>query len=345
MKTPVRGGRSDPTPSEASAEVEALRDSEAPLPSPNDQQAPGGLPDGAGTTYHEILDNVADGVYFADRERRITFWNRAATEISGHPRESVVGRQCLQGPLQHVDMEGRRLCQTAACPLSFVLADGQPRQADVLLRHRDGHRVPVRVSVRPIRSRAGDVIGAVETFTDLTALLAVERRAAELERLAFIDALTGLGNRQFGERQLESSLAELDRHDRPFGLLLLDVDHFKAVNDTWGHDTGDAVLRAIGRTLSGAARTEDFVARWGGEEFLALVRESEVTGLTSAGERIRRMVAAAIVSIPGSEISVTVSIGGTIARAAETATQLLRRADALLYRSKERGRNQVTVSQ
>ena len=344
MGIPVGGGRSDSTPNEASAEVEALRDSEAPPPSPNDQQAPGGLPDGARTTYHEILDNVADGVYFADRERRITFWNRAATEISGHPRESVVGRQCSQGPLQHVDMEGRRLCQTDACPLSCVLADGQPRQADILLHHRDGHRVPVRVSVRPILSQTGEVTGAVETFTDITALLAVERRAAELERMAFIDSLTGLGNRQFGERQLESALSELDRHGRTFGLLLLDIDDFKSVNDSWGHETGDAVLRAVGRTLSGAARTEDFTARWGGEEFLILVRESEIPGLGSAGERIRRMVAAASVSLPGAEIGVTVSIGGTIARPGETAAELLRRADALLYRSKERGRNRVTVA-
>src|SRR5512139_969437 len=93
-----------------------------------------GASDEARPAHEEILDSVADGVYFVDRERRITFWNRAATEISGHRREDVVGHTCPTGPLQHVDMEGRRLCQTA-CPLTYVLADGQPRQADVLLRH------------------------------------------------------------------------------------------------------------------------------------------------------------------------------------------------------------------
>ncbi len=333
---------SAPVPSEAVSEAEALHELETPLPR-DDQQAPGTQAGEARPAHLEILDNVADGVYFVDRDRRITFWNRAATEISGHPRESVVGQTCPQGPLQHVDMEGHRLCQTA-CPLSYVLEDGQPRQADILLRHHDGHRVPVRVSVRPIRSETGEVTGAVETFTDITPLLALERRAAELERLTFIDALTGLGNRRFGERQLESAISELDRHARDFGLLLLDIDNFKSVNDTWGHETGDAVLRAIGRTLSGAARTEDFIARWGGEEFVALVRESEIAGLTAAGERLRRMVAATSVSLPGAEVGVTVSVGGTLARAAETGAELLRRADVLLYRSKERGRNQVTVA-
>ncbi len=294
-------------------------------------------------TYEEILENVSDGVYFVDRERRITYWNRAASEISGHARERVVGQTCPSGPLQHVDMEGHRLCQTA-CPLSFVIADGKPRQANILLRHRDGHRVPVHVSVRPIRAQGGEITGAVETFTDITPLIAAERRAAELERLAFIDVLTGLGSRQFGERQLDSALSELDRHGRGFGLLLLDLDDFKRVNDTWGHEAGDAVLRAIGRTLLGGARAEDFVARWGGEEFLVLVRESSVPGVSSAGERIRRMGAAASMNVPGYEVGITVSVGGTLARPGETAAELLRRADGLLYASKQRGRNCVTVA-
>ncbi len=312
----------------------------------------GALPDESHATYRQILENVADGVYFVDRERRITYWNRAATEISGHAREAVLGLRCPEGPLQHVDMDGHRLCQ-GACPLTFVLGDGQPRQADILLRHRDGHRVPVRVSVRPIRSADGLITGAVETFTDISPLIAAQRRAAQLQRLAFIDTLTGLGNRQFGERQLESALAELDRYGRQFGLLLLDIDDFKHVNDTWGHETGDTVLRALGRTLAGAARAEDFIARWGGEEFLVLVRESEPRGLGAAGERIRRMVAETRVSALGpdiagqaapTEIGVTVSVGGTIARTAESQLELLRRADVLLYRSKERGRNRVTVA-
>ncbi len=337
-----RPGSSESPPDTAPAEADSRHEPGA-SPSADSPPERADVADPSPATWHELLDSVADGVYFVDRERRITFWNRAATEISGHPKESVVGHTCPTGPLQHVDWEGRRLCQTA-CPLTDVLADGQPRQADVLLRHRDGHRVPVRVSVRPIRSPDGELTGAIETFTDITPLLAVERRAAELQRLAFIDPLTGLGNRPFGERQLEGALSELDRYGRTFGLLLLDIDHFKNVNDTWGHATGDAVLRVVGRTLSGAARTEDFVARWGGEEFLVLVRESAIPGLGAAGERIRRMVAAASVSLPAAEIGVTVSIGGTISRPDESAAELLSRADALLYRSKERGRNRVTVA-
>jgi diguanylate cyclase (GGDEF)-like protein/PAS domain S-box-containing protein len=295
-------------------------------------------------SYREILENVAEGVYFVDRDRRITFWNRAATEISGHPPETVVGHRCPNGPLQHIDGEGQLLCETG-CPLSCTLADGNPRKADVFLRHRDGHRVPVRVAVRPIRSKAGEVIGAVETFTDLTPLREATRRAAQLERLAFIDVLTGIGNRQFAERQLESYLSQQDRHGRGFGLLLLDIDGFKAINDTHGHEAGDAVLRMLGRTLAAAARAEDFVARWGGDEFLVLVREGTAANLEAAGQRIRRMTAASAVTVNGTEIRVTVSIGGVVAKPGESAPDLLRRADTLLYQSKGEGRDRLTVSE
>jgi len=293
--------------------------------------------------YREILDGVADGVYFVDRERRITYWNRAAAEISGHKEADVLGIPCPDGGLEHVDAAGNRMCHTA-CPLTAVLQDGQPRQEDAFLHHADGHRVPVRICVRPIRSPTGEVVGAVETFTDTSSLLEAQRRAAELERLAFIDPLTGLANRRFAEHELASSVAERARHGRMFGVLLLDIDQFKRVNDEHGHQVGDAALRMLGRTLAGSARSDDFVARWGGEEFLVLVREYELERLHTAAERIRRMVETSTLPLGGGRIvALTVSIGGCLSRSDDGPADLLGRADALLYESKAAGRNRVTT--
>lgn len=293
--------------------------------------------------HRDILDSVADGVYFVDRDRRITFWNRAAAEISGHRDEDVLGKCCPEGGLQHVDAEGRLMCHDA-CPLSAVLRDGAPRRELAFLKHRDGHRVPVRVTARPLRSESGEIVGVVETFTDITHELAVQRRNADLERLAFIDPLTELGNRRFAEHQIEGALAERARHGRRVGLLLVDVDHFKAVNDRWGHQAGDAALRSLARTLTASARTLDFVARWGGEEFLVLVRDADAAGLTAAAERLRRMVEGASVRLDGHEASLTVSVGATLACAGDTASDWLARADAALYESKARGRNRITFA-
>ncbi|HXY40238.1 MAG TPA: diguanylate cyclase [Vicinamibacteria bacterium] len=294
--------------------------------------------------YRKVLDGVADGVYFVDRERRITYWNRAAAEISGHKEANVLGIPCPDGGLEHVDAAGNRMCH-AACPLTAVLQDGRPREEDAFLHHADGHRVPVHICVRPILSPTGEIVGAVETFTDTSVLLEAQRRSAELERLAFIDPLTGLANRRFAEHELASSVAERARHGRMFGVLLLDVDQFKRVNDEHGHQVGDAALSMLGRTLAGCARTDEFVARWGGEEFLVLIREYEMQRLRAAGERIRRMVAASTLSLGGGRtVALTVSIGGCLSRSDDSPADLLRRADALLYESKAAGRNRVTIA-
>jgi diguanylate cyclase (GGDEF)-like protein/PAS domain S-box-containing protein len=293
--------------------------------------------------YREILDSVADGVYFVDRERRITFWNRAAAEISGHSDQDVLGKLCPEGAIQHVDANGQPMCHEY-CPLTAVLKDGQARQEEAYLHHRDGHRVPVRVRVRPLRSETGQVIGAVETFTDISNEIESQRRAADLERQAFIDVLTGLGNRRFAEHQIERALAEQARHGRRFGLLMVDVDHFKTLNDRWGHASGDAALRGLARTFSAAARSEDFVSRWGGEEFLVLVRHDELRGVTAAAERLRRMVQASSVRLGETSVHLTVSVGATLSREGEDATALVARADALCYQSKRDGRNRVTSS-
>ncbi len=266
--------------------------------------------------YRDILENVSEGVYFVDRHRRITFWNDAASEITGYSPDALLGRECPSGPLRHVDDEGRPLCRDG-CPLTSVLRDGSPRKATVFLQHRDGHRLPVRVSVRPIRDASGKITGAVETFADDSALVDSRRRASEMERLAFADMLTGLGNRRFAEQQLSRQAAAFERHGRPFGLLLIDIDHFKKVNDVWGHEVGDAVLAAVGRTLAGIIRGDDFVGRWGGEEFLALVTEADEARLVAAAERCRRMVEGCSLQHASASLSVTVSLGGALARCGE----------------------------
>ena len=293
--------------------------------------------------YRDILDNVSEGVYFVDRQRRITFWNDAASEITGHPREALLGGECPEGPLRHVDDEGRALCRTG-CPLKKVLQDGTPRKAAVFLQHRDGHRLPVRVSVRPIRGASGAITGAVETFSDDSALVDSRRRASELEKLAFADTLTGLGNRRFAEQQLLRQMVAFQRHGRPFGVLLLDIDHFKKVNDTWGHAAGDAVLAAVGRTVAGTVRGDDFVGRWGGEEFLAIVTEADEQRLVNAGERCRRMVNGCVLQHESTSLSVTVSIGGALVRPGDDLRSLVKRADDLLYRSKSGGRNRLSIA-
>jgi diguanylate cyclase (GGDEF)-like protein/PAS domain S-box-containing protein len=288
--------------------------------------------------YKDLLDHMSDGVYFVDRDRRILYWNEGAFRLTGYTAEELVGRCCQDDTLCHVDANGRRLCQDG-CPLTASVNDGGAHEAQVFLRHKQGRRVPVSVRVQPIRAEDGSVIGAVEIFSDDTAQHAERRKTAEMERLAFLDQVTQLPNRRYAEMSLQTALSEYQVHKDPFGVLVIDLDRFKAINDGFGHATGDRALQEVAKTLTGALRATDIVGRWGGDEFIAVVRHVNSETLKGLAERCCVLVAQT--TIPRSErsaVSMSVSIGGTLALPDDTVEGLIKRADELMYRSKTSGR-------
>lgn len=177
----------------------------------------------------------------------------------------------------------------------------------------------------------------------------VEERTAELEsanenlrNLAWRDSLTGLPNRLAGMDRLEAEFARLSRSDAASSVLMLDVDLFKPINDTYGHGVGDDVLRHIASLIKSSLRTGDFVARFGGEEFMALLPDTDLEGARIVAEKIRE----AIQDNPQSTVgAVTISIGATLASAADAEMDVaVRRADGALYEAKRSGRNRVVVA-
>jgi diguanylate cyclase (GGDEF)-like protein/PAS domain S-box-containing protein len=293
------------------------------------------------TFYRQLVDNLEEGVYFVDRERRITYWNRGAEQLTGFPRDEVEGRHCSDNILMHVDEDGRQLCDVG-CPVQRVIADGAECVAQAFLHHRAGHRVPVRIRAAPIRDDSGRIVGAVETFSDNSVERAARQQAETLERLALLDALTGIGNRRYLESRLRAKLDQTQRYGWPLGVVFVDVDHFKHVNVPHGHAVGDEVLRAVARTMEGGARSFDAVGRWGGEEFVAALTSVEPPEAVAAGERLRTLVASTRVPAGSRHLHVTVSVGVTCARLDDTLESLLTRADRLMYASKAAGRNRVT---
>lgn len=296
-------------------------------------------------SFHEkLLDSLYDGVYFVDQNRRITYWNHGAETLTGYSASEAVGKNCFDNILEHVDEKGCALCLNG-CPLAKTIGDGQRREAEVYLRHKAGHRVPVSVRVAPLRDAAGLIVGAVEIFTDVTEKKKIERRVGELETLAFYDPLTGLLNRRFVELKLKQAILEHEELGRNYGILMIDVDRFKQLNDTAGHDAGDAVLGAVSGTLLHSLRAVDIVGRWGGDEFLVLLADATPAPLLDLAERCRKLVAESSVTILGRRLAVTVSIGGTLIHRSDSAASALRRADQLMYRSKAAGRNRSSVDQ
>jgi len=293
--------------------------------------------------HRTVLDHVSDGVYFVDPDLKITFWNKAAETITGFRAEEVVGRHCPDDILRHVDATGLKLC-LLGCPVSATLRDGQPREAMVFLHHKSGFRVPVEVRVMPVQDDTGRVIGAVETFRDNRHEMALLDRLAILEENTMIDPLTKLANRRAAEEEIVAKMDEYRRRGRSFGLLMVDVDLFKNVNDTRGHVAGDRLLTVIGTTLRHASRSYDLPARWGGEEFLVIAPDLEPTPLQTLCERHRVLVASSGIDLPDGRLAATVSIGGTLVRPDDQRDSLIERADAAMYESKKAGRNRVTIA-
>ena len=292
--------------------------------------------------YKRILDHLYDGVYFVDRDRLITYWNQGAERISGYSSRDVLHSRCYDNVLMHVDANGQQLCFDG-CPLMQTIEDGQERQVDAFLHHHDGHRVPVSIRVSPMRNEQGDIVGAVEVFNDNSAQLSALEQISEWQQAALIDALTGCGNRRYTTLKLQSALLEYQSLGSPLGVLFADIDHFKRVNDTYGHETGDQVLHMVAQTLMRNVQPYDFVGRWGGEEFVLLLPRVGRAGLLQVAERLRLLVEHSQLNHAGGSLQVTLSLGGTLARPEDTLETLIARADAKMYESKAAGRNRVTL--
>lgn len=190
-----------------------------------------------------------------------------------------------------------------------------------------------------------ELLGLALLAVALVFFLKADRLQAELARLAVTDPLTGLANRRrFGE-VLRGEIERSRRSHDPFALIMLDIDHFKTVNDTYGHNVGDKVIAAIADELGKSLREIDTVGRLGGEEFAAILPETGLEGALAAAERVRLAIAARpMTAEDGSSFHITISIGVTVGgEPADDQEEILRRADSTLYASKHGGRNKVTA--
>jgi diguanylate cyclase (GGDEF)-like protein/PAS domain S-box-containing protein len=299
-------------------------------------------PEGSSSLQKQLCDNLFDGVYFVDRDRKIAYWNRGAEELTGYTSEEVVGSRCFDNLLMHVDDSGCQLCH-GGCPLAATIDDGKRRDAEVYLRHKLGHRVPVSVRVAPIKDNDGVIVGAVEVFSDITSKKTIERRAHDLESEAYLDPLTGLSNRRHITMAVTHAMQEMDEFGTRAGLLVIDVDEFKEVNDKFGHSAGDEVLKTVAETLSHALRPQDLLGRWGGDEFLVLARGVDIETLKKLAERCRKMIEVSAVTAGGNRIGTTVSIGGALLDRGKPAQWAFDLADGFLYACKASRRNQCII--
>lgn len=292
--------------------------------------------------YRSVLENVPVGVYLTDLKRQIAFWNTTAERITGYLGQEVIGHFCQDNLLMHCDENQAPLCG-CTCPLAQTTQDGRSREANVFLRHKDGQRVPVRVHAIAVRDEFGVMIGAAEFFEERS-FRAAEMRCPHLRPDASLDEVTEIPDRQALLAGLDAALKEFATIQVPFGVLSIAVDNVDHLRRVDGCQAVNAVFYAAAQTLSGGTRPEDLIGRWREDRFGALVACPSAEGLRSCADRLKRLVALASVPWWGDRLSVTVSMGGTMARPGDTVESLLGRAEEALLSATAAGADLVPVA-
>lgn len=286
-----------------------------------------------------LLMGLGEGVYGVDLKGRATFINPAALRMLGLDADQVLGHdQHLLFHHHHAD--GDPYPHTD-CPITLTMTDGQTRHTEEEWFWRsDGSGFPVALTVTPLLKN-GIRVGAVVAFQDIS-----ERQelARQLRLLASTDSLTGTHNRRHFLHLLTQELMRYQRYNEPAALLMLDLDHFKHVNDQFGHATGDKVLKAFTACALRMLRRSDQLGRLGGEEFAILLPDTDSQGAHELAERLRHAVEEDEVASDSGNIRYSVSIGIALFHHDDgSADSILARADHALYRAKHAGRNRVEM--
>jgi diguanylate cyclase (GGDEF)-like protein/PAS domain S-box-containing protein/putative nucleotidyltransferase with HDIG domain len=289
--------------------------------------------------YRRLLESMQDAVLFIDSSLKIMLWNRAAERLTGIPAASI--EQKLWSPtLINLRDETAKLLSVEECPVIGAMKSGAQTLRRLSIMGRAGQRVDIDAQLVPIYSKGGITHGAAVLMHDASSQITLEQRIQSLHEQATRDPLTQVANRAEFDRILNSCVTSHLERRLPCSLILCDIDHFKRINDTYGHQAGDEVLVTFAALLRRHGRSGDLVARYGGEEFVLLCADCDNATATRKAEAIRLEVADfPMQALDGKCISA--SFGVTEVQSGDTPETMLRRSDRALYQAKASGRNAV----
>ncbi|HDM8042436.1 TPA: GGDEF domain-containing protein [Vibrio campbellii] len=299
----------------------------------------------------QILDTMDSGLIVLDQDYKVCVWNSFMQSYSGILSQNILG-ECLFDHFEELprtwletklktsaDLETRSFSSWENRPYLFKFNNFSPVSNSSNLMFQD-------IVITPLRSLSGDVSHIAIQINDVseTARNRIHLRETNqhLSEISRKDGLTGLFNRAYWEQSLKEEFAQLKVIEESSSLVIFDIDHFKKVNDTYGHHTGDEVIRRTSSLLRKTARSSDICGRFGGEEFTVLLPHTNQEQANYFAERLRKRIEQEIVKVEEFLINYTISIGVCEYKSYfESHTQWLKSADAALYRAKESGRNQT----
>jgi diguanylate cyclase (GGDEF)-like protein/PAS domain S-box-containing protein len=297
--------------------------------------------------YRSVIAALFEGVLLLDADGAIRASNASAERTLGLTVDQLAGRTPFDPRWRAIHEDGSPF-PAETHPSWVTLQTGEPCRDVVMgVNKPDGSLTWLSINSRPL-CRPGDAkpYAVAASFADITERKRAEEELralqAQLREQAIRDPLTGLYNRRYLEETLRRDLARAERDGHPLGIIMGDIDHFKQLNDTYGHPAGDEVLRTLGRLLQHHARSSDIPCRYGGEEFVVVLPDMPLEAVRERAELMRRDFAGLRIAFGGAELIATLSIGVSgYPGHGKTADELIRAADLALYEAKRSGRNRV----
>jgi diguanylate cyclase (GGDEF)-like protein len=287
----------------------------------------------------KLLDNMYDAAVFINSRGRIVQWNHGAERLTGIAGASIRQQRWHPDILKLADEKNQPISE-ADCPVLAAISSGVQSLRRLAVWGRNGRCAAVDSHVIPVIGSDGSTQGAILLLHDASSEISLEQRCQSLADKASRDPLTQVANRAEFDRVHAMFITAHQQQQVPCSLLMCDLDRFKLVNDTYGHQAGDDVIKSLAALLKGACHPGDLVARYGGEEFVMLLADCDNTTASRRADQIR----VALSQVPQPRMNgqtVTVSFGATEIQPGDSAETMLRRADRALMMAKENGRNQV----
>lgn len=287
----------------------------------------------------KLIDNMHDGVVFVDSQSTILLWNTGVERLTGVSGAAACGRTLLPNLMDMCNGREQRI-PNEECPVAHAIATGVQWLGRVSIMGRQGRHVAVDLHAIPVRSNDGAIHGATVLLHDVSSETSLEEKCQALHAQVAKDPMTQVANRAEFDRMLNNFVAAHQESNLPCSLIMSDIDHFKSINDTHGHQAGDAAIITFASLLKSMCRSGDLVARYGGEEFAILCADCTNASAARKAESIRQALAAIKHESLGNA-SFTASFGVTELQPGDTPETMLRRADRALLQAKDQGRNQV----
>jgi len=297
--------------------------------------------------FEQVFNMINVGLVILDEDLYVRHWNRWMELHSGIKAEDIVGSPIFNFFPNLDNQKFLRNCKSVFKFGNFSFFSQKlhrylfPFKPDSTFGSGFNH-MQQTCTMGPLRDENNVVSHIYISVQDVTEIAAYERKLVEKNML---DGLTGVYNRRFLDTKIQEEFSRHRRYDRPFSLIMCDIDHFKNVNDTYGHQCGDIVIKQIAALIGSMLRDTDFLARYGGEEFCCLLPEANLDEALSLAERLRQAIEQEEINCNGQPLKITVSFGVAYMHdVVKSAESLLQKADEALYAAKKSGRNRVTAA-